>query len=295
MATAAAACFGLRRIACASTSTAAAAAAAATCRQGAIGRLAAGSRTAPGCLLHGGWSGGLRARVSPWAATSARFFSEAARKTGTVKMWNEDKGFGFIAPDGGGDDVFVHRSALGQGVALSSGASVSFEAEWDDRKRKDRATNVEIDANAAAQAPSSTGGASGGASGGARAPVSAWHIVGAFEKWSIHRSPMSGDDSGSSTVRHRLTVRSDAPKASGDSRREEFQIVGNASWDHRLYPAGGDKEEVVVLKPGSAGSRAADLRGKGHGRNWAVEGKPGDKFDIIYDSESSMVSCKTSK
>lgn len=286
MAAAAGACFGLRRIACAGTSRAAG------CLQGGSSRFAAASRTPSSplpALLQGG-SSSLRARVSPWTAAPARFFSEAARKTGTIKMWNEDKGFGFIAPEGGGEDVFVHRSSLGEGVALSSGASVTFEGVWDDRKRKDRAANVEIDANAPAQAPSSSGPA-----GASRAPVSSWHIVGAFAKWSIHRSPMSGDDSGSSSVRHRLIVRSDAPKASGDSRREEFQIVGNASWDHRLYPAGGDKEEVVVLKPGSAGSRAADLRGKGHGRNWAVEGKPGSEFDIIFDSQSQMVSCQTAE
>eukprot|EP00933_Yihiella_yeosuensis_P035733 TRINITY_DN29322_c1_g1_i1.p1 TRINITY_DN29322_c1_g1~~TRINITY_DN29322_c1_g1_i1.p1 ORF type:complete len:103 (-),score=21.21 TRINITY_DN29322_c1_g1_i1:47-355(-) len=95
-----------------------------------------------------------------------------------------------------------------------------------------------------------------------------------------------------SNVRHRLTVRSDAPKGAGDLRKEEFQICGNASWDHRYYPAGGDREEIVLLKPGGAGSKAACQRGKGHGRNWAVEGKPGESFDIVFDTESQMVSCE---
>ena len=40
-----------------------------------------------------------------------------------------------------------------------------------------------------------------------------------------------------------MTLRSDAPKGKGGDVREEFQIVGNQSWDLRFYPAGGDKEE----------------------------------------------------
>jgi len=97
-----------------------------------------------------------------------------------------------------------------------------------------------------------------------------------------------------SVARHRITVRSDAPKGSGpDSRKEEFQLVGDGSWDKRIYPAGPDREETVVLRPGGAGSRAASDRGKGHGRNWAVEGRPGTVIDILYDSETMMVSCQS--
>ena len=51
--------------------------------------------------------------------------------TGTVKWFNESKGFGFITPAGGGDDVFVHFSAIqGSGFkTLQEGQSVSFEVE----------------------------------------------------------------------------------------------------------------------------------------------------------------------
>ena len=51
--------------------------------------------------------------------------------TGTVKWFNESKGFGFIAPDDGGDDLFVHFSAI-QGAGfktLAEGHKVSFETE----------------------------------------------------------------------------------------------------------------------------------------------------------------------
>ena len=51
--------------------------------------------------------------------------------TGTVKWFNESKGFGFIAPDDGGDDLFVHFSAIqGSGFkTLTEGQKVSFETE----------------------------------------------------------------------------------------------------------------------------------------------------------------------
>jgi len=51
--------------------------------------------------------------------------------TGTVKWFNESKGYGFISPENGGDDVFVHFSAInGSGFrTLQEGQTVTFETE----------------------------------------------------------------------------------------------------------------------------------------------------------------------
>jgi CspA family cold shock protein len=79
--------------------------------------------------------------------------------TGSVKWFNSSKGFGFIAPDDGGADVFVHISAVEQAglSALHDGQTVSYELEADRRTGKQSATALEVTGagNPAPRAPRS--------------------------------------------------------------------------------------------------------------------------------------------
>ena len=69
-----------------------------------------------------------------------------SRENGTVKFFNHSRGFGFVQPDDGGKDVFLHASALERsGIpAVNEGDKVSFEIEDDTRGRGKQATNVQI-------------------------------------------------------------------------------------------------------------------------------------------------------
>ncbi|MEM7068914.1 MAG: cold-shock protein [Pseudomonadota bacterium] len=65
---------------------------------------------------------------------------------GTVKFFNDQKGFGFIQPDEGSKDVFVHVTALERaGIkGLAEGQKVSFETETDSRSGKTAVSTIQL-------------------------------------------------------------------------------------------------------------------------------------------------------
>src|SRR5947199_5216293 len=72
-------------------------------------------------------------------------FLEKRMPTGTVKWFNGQKGFGFIQPNDGGSDVFVHISAVERAglSGLQEGQKLSFELERDKRSGKTSAGNLQ--------------------------------------------------------------------------------------------------------------------------------------------------------
>ena len=64
--------------------------------------------------------------------------------SGTVKSWIVDKGFGFITPQDGNEEVFVHHKALGDAERLHVGDGVKYELFFDEAKQKHRAENVAV-------------------------------------------------------------------------------------------------------------------------------------------------------
>jgi cold shock protein len=69
---------------------------------------------------------------------------EDSMPTGKIKMWNDEKGFGFIKPADGGVDVFFHVSALREGDEIARDTAVSYEVGTDAKSGKTKAVSVDL-------------------------------------------------------------------------------------------------------------------------------------------------------
>ncbi len=98
-----------------------------------------------------GLSDGTGARGAPSASITVNDMTmtqDLERHTGIVKFFNEAKGYGFIVPDTGGDDVFVHVSAVQRSGLniLDNGLRVSFATEPDKRGKGPKAIDLKVEA-----------------------------------------------------------------------------------------------------------------------------------------------------
>jgi CspA family cold shock protein len=64
--------------------------------------------------------------------------------SGKIKMFNEEKGFGFIKPEDGSNDIFFHVSALREGDEIAVGQFVTFEMGVDQKSGKSKAVSVDL-------------------------------------------------------------------------------------------------------------------------------------------------------
>jgi CspA family cold shock protein len=89
------------------------------------------------------------AAFTPWAAAAGLFAMRNQREnfcmpSGKIKMFNDEKGFGFIKPNDGGGDVFFHITALREGDKISVGKAVNFEMGADPKSGKSKAVAVDL-------------------------------------------------------------------------------------------------------------------------------------------------------
>lgn len=99
--------------------------------------------------------------MSDRSASRGRGGGKGKSEKGKIVRWHADRGFGFITPDDGGEDVFLHASCFGGGDVDIEGEEVWFEQEWEDRKGKYRASKVDF-CDKDAPRPMRGGGGRGG-------------------------------------------------------------------------------------------------------------------------------------
>jgi len=158
---------------------------------------------------------------------------------GSCKLWNDAKGFGFIVPEGGGDDVFVHRADLVDADALNQGDEVTYESIFDDAKGKYRAEKV-------------TGG-TGKKGAGKSAPTGNGTHWGTVKSWN--------DTKGYGFIE------TDGEEGDAFVHRNDLMCDGlvpgdKVNYDRELDPQRG---KPVAKKVTGGTGRKADFKGKGKG------------------------------
>lgn len=161
--------------------------------------------------------------VGPAVVPTASAYGGAAMQSGTIKLWFEEKAFGFIIPDNGGPDVMIHKNEVQEGLLLQPGMQVRFEAGWDQAKNKYKATRC-----VAATGPGAAWGGDGGWQGG----PGAWQAAG----------PGKGDTQGDNLFIAGLPV-----DVTEERLREVFTPYGTVA-SVRILPSNGKPDAAALLR-----------------------------------------------
>jgi len=188
------------------------------------GVVAEGQRVA--FLVVDGEKGPQADHLLPLGAEAARQASDGA--DGTVSWWDDVKGFGFVVPDSGGDDVFVHVKELTRGMTeLSEGDRVTFDVTTGDRGPLGR--NVQVVGGARSDRRPARPASSGGSTRGGEGVVARYDVERGFgfitpdaggEDLFVHVSVVRGADALEEGDRVRFKVRQSdrGPQADGVER-----------------------------------------------------------------------------
>ena len=162
---------------------------------------------------------------------------------GVVKFFNADKGFGFISPTDGGEDIFVHVTALhDSGLdSLNEGDEVAYEPTRDRRSGKTTATGLQLLIAAPASPRRARGPSGGGDRGGARTSLgTATGVV----KW-FNASKGFGfiqpDVGGADVFVHISAVERSGLRALNDGQKISYEIVA----DRRTGKSSADQLKVL--------------------------------------------------
>lgn len=158
--------------------------------------------------------------LGPDAARQGGAAGGADGADGTVSWYDADKGFGFIAPDGGGHDVFVHYRALGTLTELAEGDRVAYDVVASDRGPQARDIRV-VGSAARRGAPSSAHGRSGGPTASGRSARAGEGVVARYDA-DRGFGFIAPDGGGPDLFVHVSVVQGDEPLQEGD--RVRFKV-----------------------------------------------------------------------
>mmetsp|Transcript_24550 Transcript_24550/g.72841 ORF Transcript_24550/g.72841 Transcript_24550/m.72841 type:complete len:356 (+) Transcript_24550:262-1329(+) len=194
------------------------------------------------------------------------------KATGIACRWNE-RGFGFIKPDDGSDDIFCHLSAIRDGNMLREGDSVRFEKQYDASKGKDRALNVY--GGVEGEDPRDKRGGGGGFTGQPRPGKS----VGTAMRWNLDKGYgfIKQDDGGEDLFVHMSEVKD------GQVLREGDRVEYTKAFDERK----GKDRAVDVYGGCEAPAPAAG----GYGGGYSGGGAQNNKYGGVGGGGSSTDLC----